>query len=59
MMRLQDTSTNLQTSLATGLEKYENALYIQGKRKKSHQLVSQTRSLKFQYIVGSKEDYAY
>ena len=35
MMRLQDTSTNLQTSLATGLEKYANALIIQGKRKKN------------------------
>ena len=30
MMRLQDTSTNLQTSLATGMEKYANALIIQG-----------------------------
>ena len=35
MMRLQDTSTNLQTSLTTGLEKYANALIIQGKRKKN------------------------
>ena len=33
-MTLQDTSTNLQTSPATGLEKYANVLIIQGKRKK-------------------------
>ena len=32
MMRLQDTSTNLQTSLTTGLEKYANELIILGKR---------------------------
>ena len=32
---------------------------FRGRGKRSHQLVSQTHSLKFQYIVESKEDYAY
>ena len=32
---------------------------FRGRGKRSDQLVSQTRSLKFQYIVGSKEDCAY
>ena len=34
MVRLQDTSTNLQTSLATGLEKYANATDYSGEEKK-------------------------
>ena len=32
---------------------------FRGRGKRSHQLFSQTRSVKFPYIVGSKEDYAY